>query len=574
MPHLPLYALVLVLVVVGIRYAFLWSQILRASFRYPHYIAQPTTVLPKQLQEVFERAVAQLSLVGFEFCGCYLVERMDDCTDALVWEVLLRQPRFHSYARVGIRRPTEALDLFDIDFYTKFEDGSWLMTVNGRAHNILGRIPHTIIQDAYAARSDIPWRFHLQRLEKLAATLAVQAIDPGEFIVNLEQLQRQHIDLLRRQRKIVTQTHRSWQIHWWTAITVLPKVDRGLRRLGKMLKKRRQKDRSVPPIPLVLELDSFLWMERYQQKSLDRKLKVWLLLGSFLLFIASYVQLLSAPTLVILLGVLLLHEGGHIMAMKLCGYRQHYLLFLPFLGAVAAARKDNASMVDKTIVSLAGPLPGLILGIILAIFTNSTTNPEWLNHTIWILISLNVFNLLPIYPLDGGQIADLLIFSRHPYSDVIFKFIGAGLFIAVGIENPISLIFALLVAVSIPGSFRTAKLHRQLRREVASYHRLDREQLLVQIFELFSRSGDGQQPFSHRYLLTQKLLQRYHETRTNWLTRVSLGTFYSLSLLGGLGGSAMVLIPELPLPWKHNLEVTSQPLSRSDIDTNANNPSC
>jgi Zn-dependent protease len=441
------------------------------------------------------------------------------------------------------------------------------MTVNGRAHNILDRIPHTILQDAYAARSDIPWRFHLQRLEQLAPTHTIQPIEPGEFILALEGLQREHIDHLRQQRRIVSRTNRSWGIHWWTAITVLPKVDRGWRRLSRMIKQRRLKDRSVLPIPIALELDSFLWMERYQQKSFDRKLKVWLFFGSFILFIASYVHLLSVPTLVILLGVLLLHEGGHIVAMKLCGYRHHYLLFLPFLGAVAAAQKDNATMVDKTIVSLAGPLPGLILGIVLAIATDSTTNPEWLNNTIWILISLNVFNLLPIYPLDGGQIADLLVFSRHPYSDVFFKFIGAGLFIAVGIENPIALIFALVVALCIPGSFRAAKLHRQLRREVSSHHSLDREQLLVQIFDLLSRSGDGQHPFSHRYILTQKLLQRYHENRTNWLTRVSLGTFYSLSLIGGLGGSAIVLIPELSLPWKHHSPITSQPLSRSAIDS-------
>jgi Zn-dependent protease len=572
MLHFFLYGFILIVLFLGIRYAFLWSQILRSSFRYPHYIAQPIASLPSQLQEVFERAIIELSVAGFELCGYYLVERMDDCTDSLVWEVLLWQPQFCTYARVGIRRPIEAVDLFDIDFYTKFEDGTWLMTVNGRAHGIVGRIPRTILQDAYAARSNIPWRFHLQRLRKLAANHSIQAIEPREFILALEAKQCEYIDYLQRRGKIVPQTNRSWQIHWWTAILILPKVDRGLRRLNRMLDKRRRRDQSVDAIPIALELDSFLWMERYQQKSLDPKLKFWLLFGSFILFIASYIQLISLSNLIILIAVLLLHEAGHIIAMKLCGYRQHYLVFLPFLGAVAAAKKENATMVEKTIVSLAGPLPGLILGIILAISTQSNNNPEWLNTTIYILISLNVFNLLPIYPLDGGQVADLLLFSRHPYSDVLFKFIGGGLFVAVGFNNPIAFIFAVIIALSIPGSFRTAKLHRQMRQEVPVHHRFDREQLLVRIFHLLDRTGDSHKPFSHRYLIAQKLLQRHHENQTNWLTRISLGTIYTLSLLGGLGGSAIALIPELSFPWKQDGGITSQPLSRSSTPTNSDAP--
>jgi Zn-dependent protease len=71
-------------------------------------------------------------------------------------------------------------------------------------------------------------------------------------------------------------------------------------------------------------------------------------------------------------------------------------------------------------------LPGLFLGIGLAIATSlHHTDPEqfmrwytakenWTRDVTGILIGLNLFNLMPMYPLDGGQVADLLLFSRNP----------------------------------------------------------------------------------------------------------------------------------------------------------------
>lgn len=562
MYHFFLYPFLVILLLGAIRYALIWSQLLRVSFRYPSYNPQPLASVPSPIQEIFRPERSQLAISGFQLCGYYLVERIDSWSDDRgksppVWELLLHQPQLHTYAKVAIRRPVEAVDLFEVEFYTKFTDGTWLMTVNGKAHGILGRIPDTILQDSYAARSDVPWQLHYQKLNILAETHSLAAIEPTDFIVALAAQQHAYIDGLQQRKQIVPQGRGCWHIHWITALKILPTVDRGLWRASKLLRQRHHRyGKEVSFVPIALELDSFLWMEGHQQKSLDPKIKMWLLAGSFILFIASYIHLISATNLAILLAVLLLHEGGHLLAMKLCGYNRHSLLFLPFLGAVAAARKDNATMTDKTIVALAGPIPGLILGIVLAVFTNRETNPDWLNTAIGILISLNVFNLLPIYPLDGGQVADVLFFSRHPYTDICFKLLGVILFTAVGISNPVALIFSFLILLSIPSSFRTAKLYRQLRRENPAQSRLDREELLVIIFDLLYRSGLGKRPFPQRYLLAKQLLQRDRDNQTNWWMRISLGTVYSLSLLGGVGGSWLALFPQISIPRSVNVNLS------------------
>ena len=157
-----------------------------------------------------------------------------------------------------------------------------------------------------------------------------------------------------------------------------------------------------------------------------------LALASLAAFIAVYATRFDPNTLLFFIAALILHEGGHLLAIIVCGYQEPIVFFIPFLGALATARKEHATLTEKFWISLAGPLPGLILGITIAIVSNwgqtpiealqnwnSATNP-WHGASL-ILIGLNLFNLLPIYPLDGGQISDLLIFARNPYLGVIYK---------------------------------------------------------------------------------------------------------------------------------------------------------
>ena len=153
--------------------------------------------------------------------------------------------------------------------------------------------------------------------------------------------------------------------------------------------------------------------------------KTIMLVVSMVLFVLAFRLSFSWQTVLILLGVLTFHEGGHLLGMRLFGYQNLQMLYLPFLGAVAiAGKRDYVAPWKELVVLFLGPLPGFVTGLL--ILTTPFFAQLPLRHeTGLMLLSLNLFNLLPIYPLDGGQIWDILLFRRMPFARVAFLGLSA-----------------------------------------------------------------------------------------------------------------------------------------------------
>lgn len=122
-------------------------------------------------------------------------------------------------------------------------------------------------------------------------------------------------------------------------------------------------------------------------------------------------------------GVLLFHELGHLAAMKLFGYRNLQMLFLPFFGAAVTAQQHQASGAQQAIVALAGPVPGMVLGFVL-LFT--TEEPMLLNIA-GVAVFLNAINLLPVQPLDGGAFLHRVLLHRFPTAGRLVDLVVGGL---------------------------------------------------------------------------------------------------------------------------------------------------
>lgn len=132
------------------------------------------------------------------------------------------------------------------------------------------------------------------------------------------------------------------------------------------------------------------------------------LISLLLYLFAGYWMIPDPIFLLLLISILFLHEAGHWLAMRFYNYQDTSIFFIPFLGAMVAGSKRNLSESQSAIIILAGPLPGFILGWILLQIGSST--PLMATHSIslvqigWLLVILNGLNLIPIYPLDGGQL--------------------------------------------------------------------------------------------------------------------------------------------------------------------------
>jgi stage IV sporulation protein FB len=169
-------------------------------------------------------------------------------------------------------------------------------------------------------------------------------------------------------------------------------------------------------------------------------------------------------TIFILVGVLLVHELGHFLAMQLFGYTNLGILFLPLLGAVATGYKDTISQKQSVIVSFAGPVPGVIAGTILYVLGQQNGN-ELLLTTANIFILLNLFNLLPVMPLDGGRILKTTFFERNRLIGNIFIIISILLisYYCFTTESYFFLVIPLFLVLQLFGQSRNKKIQEALQ---------------------------------------------------------------------------------------------------------------
>lgn len=134
--------------------------------------------------------------------------------------------------------------------------------------------------------------------------------------------------------------------------------------------------------------------------------------------------------LALIVGVLFVHEVGHAVAMLVFGYRDVQIFFIPLLGAAASGRPLGVARWKQAIVLLAGPMPGLVVGCVLRVIA---TRGSELMHVAVIAILINAVNLLPVEPLDGGRLFQVLVFSRNRYLESAFRIVTAGLLVAVSL---------------------------------------------------------------------------------------------------------------------------------------------
>jgi Zn-dependent protease len=189
---------------------------------------------------------------------------------------------------------------------------------------------------------------------------------------------------------------------------------------------------------------------------------------AFVLSAALFVgaAFLQSPQLaVVLLLVIFIHELGHYAAMKWFGYRNVKLLFIPFFGGVVIGEKVPAPAWQQLVMLLLGPLPGIALAV--GLFAALRPTPEsWLETLVFGLLGVNALNLLPLVPLDGGRVVEILLFARHPVLTIAFRVLAVlGL---VGLTWALSawilLLPAALVALGIPAAYRFGVVARDFRR--------------------------------------------------------------------------------------------------------------
>ena len=107
-----------------------------------------------------------------------------------------------------------------------------------------------------------------------------------------------------------------------------------------------------------------------------------------------------APLLVV---ALLIHEFGHLLAYRLIGQPWGRLVFLPFLGAIAVPRLGFTTQVQIVFAAMMGPAFSVAVPLLAVIWAwAGAPYPDIAVMLGIVACALNLFNLLPVEPLDGG----------------------------------------------------------------------------------------------------------------------------------------------------------------------------
>lgn len=235
--------------------------------------------------------------------------------------------------------------------------------------------------------------------------------------------------------------------------------------------------RDTTAVPPMREAALFAYFERLRARAPSRATQ-WTLFGaSAALFGAIGALAWDGRFALLLLGALVLHEGGHWLAMRAFGYANLQIVLLPLLGGVTTGSERVARGSHRALVALAGPLPGIALGwaLLWLAFGPSlaTVAPSWrgdLATAAAVLLALNYLNLLPIAPLDGGRFLQALRpRGGGRWAGLLVPLLAAaGLALAWWLHSVVLGLLVLLPLAGLRTLGRDARLARTLRGHFAA----------------------------------------------------------------------------------------------------------
>lgn len=472
----------------------------------------------------------ELSRLGF----CYSHTQLDESPFvgpvSRKWVLVYENPAMVSYAEVSLTDIPEPARPFAVTFVTLFSDRNRLITMNGFHHGLVGSIPRTVVQDPYT--EDLPgqWEVHRSGLEGLKSHGRPVLLQPAEYAQGATELQRDFIRSLMNQDWIDPVGGGRFRLRWAPALRVAARLFRGEGKLNALLdrsRKRYRERQGAVSIPLEVEIESFRRISHLQEgQGMGWAGKLALLAATMVFFAVSMGIGSSWSTALIITGVILLHEGGHYLGMKLFRYQDVRVLFLPFLGAVTVGRQHQTPLHRRVVVFMLGPVPGIVAGT--ALLLSPPAQLEWVRTLALMLLAINYLNLLPVVPLDGGQVFNLF-FSRLPLLRALFQAAcGAALLAASAALDMDRLLFFLGLMILL-GSV-TLLRRRGLINSFAQ--RLPREgadrseaALLPVIFGLLREAPHRDKPFREKFQTATFLLRNVPEAAPS--LRLVLGTTFA-----------------------------------------------
>jgi Zn-dependent protease len=175
-----------------------------------------------------------------------------------------------------------------------------------------------------------------------------------------------------------------------------------------------------------------------------------------------YAQLFGWAFGVGIVLLILVHESGHVVVARVMGMPVTLPVMIPFLGAFVSMKQQPRTVAQESVMAIGGPILGTAaaglcyLGYLAA--PDSSTG-QLLRALAYFGFLINLFNLVPVTPLDGGRVLSVL----SKWFNVAGLAIAAGLLLFGNFHSPV------LFLVLIFGAFSTFQRFRSTVQNPAYY---------------------------------------------------------------------------------------------------------
>jgi Zn-dependent protease len=181
--------------------------------------------------------------------------------------------------------------------------------------------------------------------------------------------------------------------------------------------------------------------------------------GTMLLSLAVYATIWGWPYAAGFIALMFAHEMGHYVAARQCGLNVGAPAFIPFVGAWINLKEQPRDVRTEAYVAVAGPLVGTISAVAIYLWS------RWTGSALLLAIAyaglfLNLFNLLPVSPLDGGRITAII--SPRVW------LIGAPVMLAMVLYRP-SPVLAIIAIIAFPQLIKAWKYDPKAPENLAYY---------------------------------------------------------------------------------------------------------
>ena len=184
--------------------------------------------------------------------------------------------------------------------------------------------------------------------------------------------------------------------------------------------------------------------------------------GSMAVSVAAYASIWGFSFALGFVILILVHEMGHVIALRREGIRASAPMFIPFLGAAITSRSLGDNALAEARVGLAGPILGSIGAAACLVIWQLTGHDYW-RALAFTGLFLNLLNLMPVVPLDGGR----AMAAMSPWMWIV-GFLGM-IAVAIAFPNPVIFIIVIFAALE---TWRRLRQRRAGGLAQAAYYRV------------------------------------------------------------------------------------------------------